>query len=664
MSLTPLPQSLGSALRPYVRLCALLDAPSYSPAQLLDRLGRVSPPLVPLNPPPDAAALVADLLRLRLLEPLPAGRLRRWPFLAGALEAHLMRYVALTLLAPAPLQPSSLALPALEAPWDGLPYPAHAWPPYPGLLAWYLEAGLIGQAEDSASYQALPDALAPLESTSACARVLNAFLDQLQAARAEQAAPPLPVAAPLPPLAPELLDERIALIQRELLVERSTLLRIYRALVAGQHVMLCGPPGTGKTHLARLLPRVFWRATEPYLQTVLATDPQLAPDTPPQQVPHFAEGYHVEVVTATEDWAVRHVIGGIAPVLLRHAAHTTLAYELRHGCLTRALLSNYAHYDGRSIPHVFQRQMLHVAQTRYRGRWLVIDEFTRAPIDAAFGSLLTTLGGQGIPLAVPTESGELPVPMPQDFRIIGTLNSFDRHFLNQISEAMKRRFTFIDLLPPGPALAAAEQGIALFTALRRLTQQGLLPPDAADQPDTLVWPAVLTITRSYAAARSAPSYQMVWHDEFASAAFTSLWSLFSAIRNYRQLGTAQLEALCTALFSGQLVGMSWPEALDSALADTLADQLQVLNRDEQRVLLAYLAHAANPESFSQMLRTILETLPLKRQAAHLELLDLPNANALAPADLDRCFALGEPLGLSAHGIFARRLRAFVSEHGL
>src|SRR5512133_2174008 len=89
---------------------------------------------------------------------------------------------------------------------------------------------------------------------------------------------------------------------------------------------------------------------------------------------------------------------------------------------------------------------------RYRGAWLVIDEFTRAPVDAAFGSLLTTLsGGSHARLSVPTASGETrEIPLPRDFRIIGTLNSFDRHFLNQISEAMKRRFDFIDVLPPHP----------------------------------------------------------------------------------------------------------------------------------------------------------------------------------------------------------------------
>ena len=39
-------------------------------------------------------------------------------------------------------------------------------------------------------------------------------------------------------------------MRRELLIDRSTILRIYRSLIAGHHVILSGPPGTGKTNLA------------------------------------------------------------------------------------------------------------------------------------------------------------------------------------------------------------------------------------------------------------------------------------------------------------------------------------------------------------------------------------------------------------------------------
>ncbi|MBX0330172.1 AAA family ATPase [Oscillochloris sp. ZM17-4] len=670
----PLPRSLGTALKPYVRLIALLDEPSYTPTQIVERFGRVSPPIANLAAPPDPDALVGDLLRLRLLESLaPDGTYRRWAHLNSAIESQVLRYAALTLLVP--LGDGSHELPALRAPLDGDPHPAAACP-YPDvLLPWYAEAGLARQIEDG-RWQASPDALSPMTATNDCARALNTFLGYLTHARAGQAELPPITDDALPPLDPTVLDERIAEIQRELLIDRSTILRIYRALVSGNHVILSGPPGTGKTHLAKLLPRVLWRDAEPVLQLTLTTDPRRSPTDPPTERQVFRDGYVAEVVTATEDWGVRNVIGGIVPQLVRDGDRRALAYQIRHGYLTRAVLSNYTGYDGVAPPATFQRQEVQDGTARCRGRWLVIDEFTRAPIDAAFGSLLTTLGGQRSPLAVPTDDGEVQVPLPRDFRIIGTLNSFDRHFLNQISEAMKRRFTFIDVLPPGLALADAERGAAATRALRSLNAQGLLDITEDTAEGRLIWEDVVTITRAEHAEGEAPSYTLDWDDADGKAALDSFWRIFGAIRVYRKLGTAQAETMCSALFSGHMIGMSWAEALDSGLADTLADQLQVIARDEQRVLLAYLDQAGNPERFVERVRQILGGLPAARQIAHLthlqsadhhpgsDVIDDIDATKLSKDQLGRIFTLDSPLTISGRGLFAQRLRSFVGERGL
>jgi 5-methylcytosine-specific restriction protein B len=255
-----LPHSLGSALKPYVKLAALLEGVVATPEQIADRLMRVSPPLTPhLAAPPDPQALVRDLLHLRLIEPLENGMYRCWGHLAGAIEVQALRYVALTLLVPLP--DGTYDLPVLRAPFDGLPHPPDAWPHHETLLPWYAEAGLVRQRHDGL-WESLSDALQPQPADTACIRVLNAFLEQVCQARAWQTAAQ-PVDDALPPLDPALLNERIAEIQCELLIERDVILRIYRALIAGQHVVLSGPPGVGKTHLATLLPRVLWRDAEP-----------------------------------------------------------------------------------------------------------------------------------------------------------------------------------------------------------------------------------------------------------------------------------------------------------------------------------------------------------------------------------------------------------------
>ncbi len=133
---TSLPTTLGSSLKPYVRLATHLNDPTYTPDEIVDRLGRIDPPIVPgLTEKPDAAHLVRDLLRLRLLEPLDAGRYRRWPHLADNTEPHLLRYAALTMLVPS--GNGGYLLPILTAPLDGRPHPAAAWPLGETLPQWY-----------------------------------------------------------------------------------------------------------------------------------------------------------------------------------------------------------------------------------------------------------------------------------------------------------------------------------------------------------------------------------------------------------------------------------------------------------------------------------------------------------------------------------------------
>ncbi|MDP9314434.1 MAG: EVE domain-containing protein, partial [Chloroflexota bacterium] len=468
----PLSGSLGSQLRPYVQLTIRLTEPSYSPDEIVSRLGQISPPIANLSASPSADDLVADLTLLRLLEQLPDGQYRRWEHLADATEEHLLRYAALTLLVQVPGQDDQYILPILNVSQDQL-YSREMWPGGEGLLAWYEEARLVEQRD--AGWQLRADALLPINATTPTAEAINTFLEHVIRTRASQAVSPDLEEDMLPVLDAATLDQRIGEIQRELLIDRRTILRIYRSLIAGRHVILSGPPGTGKTHLARILPRILWR-DEAAVALSMPTRPELPPTTQPEAETQIHEGYAVDVVTATEDWGTRHVIGGIVPQLHDNERGRALVYGVRHGVLTRTLLQNYGG-DGETIPEAsrMRRQRVQLNGAQYRGRWLVIDEFTRAPIDAAFGSLLTTLGGQrDAKVAVPTDKGvDHDVRLPRDFRLIGTLNSFDRHFLNQMSEAMKRRFTFIDVLPPDRGLAATESAHAVYRALQNLQASGI-----------------------------------------------------------------------------------------------------------------------------------------------------------------------------------------------
>jgi MoxR-like ATPase len=480
---------------------------------------------------------------------------------------------------------------------------------------------------------------------------------------------------------PEMLLARlIREVQRHILVDEAVIRRIYHALLAG-HVILTGPPGTGKTELARIIPEILWqteaeRASED-------DQPALNGNTP---VPTLSTktAYATRVVTATDEWSVRTLISGIAP----QNKNGTVSYTMQYGYLTGAILKNW--YFSSNSPEEWStlRRTLVNAQSAvergeqktFRGQWLVIDEFNRAPIDLALGDALTALGGNDV-LRVAIEGGSAELPIPQDFRIIGTLNSFDRNYLNQISEALKRRFSFVEILPPTREQRAAEQGIVLYKALTRVSH--LSHTISIDEDGTLYWQDEVMIGRD-----TTGTYAINWDNEHPAfrQAFEAAWCLFEVIRVYRQLGTAQAISLFQhMLIAGMLQGYTsleiWIEqALDAALCDTIADQLQVLLPDEIDVLLLYLT--ADRASFGEAYNNLLGKLSPGRVYGQLlslgSVIDDDGHAYLTDEEIEQIAAQQQP-GVPTEKLrslfhlryptyrlpqFTRRLRTFKAERGL
>jgi MoxR-like ATPase len=179
---------------------------------------------------------------------------------------------------------------------------------------------------------------------------------------------------------------------------------IVAALNAGKHVILTGPPGTGKTTIAQALGRAATKAG-------------------------LCEG--TTLTTATADWTTYETIGGLRPVPPNNL-------EFSPGQLLEAI---------------------------QRNQWLVIDELNRSNFDRAFGQLFTVLSGQSVMLPykdpgsgkpivlVLAEKSEVSdrlhaIPVPRRWRLVATMNVFDKALLFEMSYALMRRFAFIEVPAP------------------------------------------------------------------------------------------------------------------------------------------------------------------------------------------------------------------------
>ena len=358
-------------------------------------------------------------------------------------------------------------------------------------------------------------------------------------------------------------------IKEELLIPEEKITEIVTALASGRHLLLAGPIGTGKTRLAKIIPEIFWDKVG---------------------------GYYSEDHTATADWSTQDVIGGIFPKMEEDGKPI---YDIQNGCVVDTVRKNWENgiNGGMRIP------MKHPTKNSpYKGTWLIIDEFNRADIDKAFGQLFTALRTKW--LKIPTDKKGVSyknLKIPEDYRIIGTLNTADKHFLFQLSDALKSRFAYIEIDIPKKDQWEKEIYYAIKNAL--------------DELDLVEFDKLVLDDKNKRINKEKSDID--FYNRVMQA-----YSFLDTVRVFKKLGTAILKLIYQNLIVGTIMTENSKISLDNALTSNLIPQLENLSVTfvsaihalHSDTLVLYLKDAyksPNRQSYVESLGKILDYLQIQ-----------------------------------------------------
>jgi hypothetical protein len=232
-----------------------------------------------------------------------------------------------------------------------------------------------------------------------------------------------------------------------------------------KQVILCGPPGTGKTHVAKRIAAEL---------LACSSTTSSVPNPPPAQA-KLSSNARFPLVSSEGSWAIVQF-------------HPAYNYEdFVRGIRVRTESGGAPAY---TTENAIFGQMAEEARNNEDKKYvLIIDEINRANLASVLGELIYALEYRDQPVDTPYElnPGDRSLVVPKNLYIIGTMNTADRS-IGHIDYAVRRRFVFLPCLPDEGALdiyyAGRADGLpvaakALFESVKNLFQDDkkCLAPD-------------------------------------------------------------------------------------------------------------------------------------------------------------------------------------------
>ena len=143
--------------------------------------------------------------------------------------------------------------------------------------------------------------------------------------------------------------------------------------------------------------------------------------------------------------------------------------------------------------------------------------------------------------------------IPEDYRIIGTLNTSDKHFLHQLSDALKRRFAIIEITTP----SFEQKNLELFYIVKKSSVN-------LDRIHTTI---KVDDSKSEIVKGSDPETEKI---------LETLYHLMIFLREIKPLGTALLISMFRFMVVNHTLTNNWQKSLDMALTSFVIPQLESL----------------------------------------------------------------------------------------